>query len=135
MLGAVRNLLRPDPWGAFEIQAWRDLAHVSGRLGTETDVKEGRAVFYLAGGEEPATPYDMRLPVCAIHRDETGESLPVVIVQAERSGDRVLVGFRYPSGGNGIATLDEMELFDPGDPTRTPRGFEVEGEITRVDRK
>jgi hypothetical protein len=34
----------------------------------------------------------------------------VVIIQAERSGDRVLVEFRYPRGGNGIATLDEMEI-------------------------
>jgi hypothetical protein len=52
----------------------------------------------------------MALPAHAVHRDETGDATQVVIIQAERSGDRVLVGFRYPRGGNGIATLDELEL-------------------------
>lgn len=117
-LASFRRPCRPDPWGAFEMQTWRDLPHVSGRLGTEADVQEGRAVFFLAGCDEPAIPHDMPLPACAIHHDEAGESLPVVVIQAERSGDRVIVGFRYPPGGNGIATLNELELVDPWDQAR-----------------
>jgi hypothetical protein len=119
LLSSVRNGFRPDPWGPFDLQSWHDLPHVAGRPGTEADVRAGRAVFYLAGGAARATPHEMPLPVCAVHHEETGESHPVVIIQAERSEDRVIVGFRYPQGGNGVATLAEVELrVGPGERPR-----------------
>jgi hypothetical protein len=56
----------------------------------------------------------MTLPTCAIHREQgTGEATPVVIIQAQVAKDNeVVVGFRFIHGGNGVATLKEMELLD-----------------------
>jgi len=111
ILTSVRNLFRSDPWGSFDVQAWRDLPHLAGRLATETDVQDDRAVFYQAGGGVPARPHEIAVPVCAVlHDADTGESVPVVIIQAEYAETKVVVGYRLPRGGNGIATLPEMEL-------------------------
>ncbi len=100
---------------------------VTGRLATEEDVRLGAAVFYLQAREpmdEPARPYSMKLPACALHMD--GEiSTPVVIIQAEEADGRVLVGARPLAGGNLVCLLLECEVVEPSD----PRLKAVEGEV------
>ncbi|AYO97022.1 hypothetical protein Xcom_20345 [Xanthomonas axonopodis pv. commiphoreae] len=83
------------------------------RPATEADVIEGRAVFYIPGGSEPV---DFTLPCCALQRLESGESEPVVVVQAEHGPSGVILGVRPLCGGNGICMLSEVELLPDGFP-------------------
>ncbi len=88
------------------------MACVAGRPATEVDVREGRAVFFVDG--TPSISHEMKLPMCAVLKDrDTGQENPVVIIQAEvASRGEIVVGFRYLHGGNGVATLPELELLD-----------------------
>ena len=36
-----------DLWGPIDIERWRELPHLSGKLASEADVAAGRAVFHL----------------------------------------------------------------------------------------
>ena len=111
----------------MEIDRWEMTPHLSGRLATKQDVIEGRAVFYLSAAEEiGASPYDLKLPACAILRDEeTDQETPVIIIQAEQVEDRVFVGFRSLAGDDGVGFITDVEIlngpdgrfFNPQQPT------------------
>jgi hypothetical protein len=102
-------------WGPPDLSSWRELPHVAGRHATESDVKLGHAVFFIAGenGSPPlARPSPMVLPCCAVLHTESLESSPlaVIAIQAEEVEGKILVGYRPLAGGNGICTLAELEL-------------------------
>ena len=99
-------------WGPIDIRHWQDVPHLSGRLATEQDVMQGRAVFYLqSSGDAHAVPYDIVLPVCAIMKDEeTSEETPVIIIQVEVANGMPTVGYRFLNGGNGVGTGREFTL-------------------------
>lgn len=103
-------------WGAINEDDWRDVPHVTGRLATEDDVREGRAVFYLDGAEG-AQPGQVPIPSLALLRDEDGNgTTTVVVIQAEIFRDECTVGYRPLEGGNGICLLEEITLL-PRDPS------------------
>ena len=62
-------------------------------------------------------PYEMTLQHCAWLNDE-GKKIAVVIIQAERVGDRITVGYRFVAGGWGVCSLAELELL-----AEPPPGF------------
>jgi hypothetical protein len=104
---------REDPWAPVNLQAWSETSCIVGRAANEQDVKDGRAVFYIDG---PSEPVDLELPHCALLREETGQMLPIVAIQAETCvPGQVLIGYRPLDGGNGICTLDEVDLLDVPD--------------------
>jgi hypothetical protein len=87
---------------------------------TESDVREGRAIFYVK--DDRSVPHDLGrpMPLAAIVKKTMevsgGKSIPpgtsIMVVQAEKPDDgSVLIGFRY-NGGQGICTIDEIELSD-----------------------
>ena len=97
-------------WGAIESQAWHDTPCISGRVATEHDVREGRAVFYVSG---PSHAANLPLPHCALLHDDDHHITPVILIQAEdRDDGEVLVGYRPLVGGNGICLLSELELLE-----------------------
>lgn len=100
------------PWGAITFDAWQSTPCVIGRRATESDVRDGRAVFFVI--EDSTEAIDTGLPRCALLREEGGSAVPVVIIQVEKSNldGTVLVGYRPLSGSNGICTLAELELLD-----------------------
>jgi hypothetical protein len=104
-------------WGEIDLQHWRDVPFISGRVALEEDVQAGRAVFYLGNADEiGAQAYDIDLPRCAILTDEeSGEVLPVIVIQVEQAEDVIYVGYRLLDGGNGMCTLPEVELLDEPD--------------------
>jgi len=103
-------------WGPVDVSRWREVPFVSGRLAKEDDVKEGRAVFFLENPADPvAVPFAMKLPSCGILSEEDGSRTPVVIIQAELLTDKVTLGYRPISGGNGICTIQEVDLLDGPD--------------------
>jgi hypothetical protein len=110
--------LQTDLWGPIDVSAWRAIPHIGAHVATEADVKAGRAVFYSPSGPRyiSNTPYVMPLPAPAILRTEEDPTpVPVIIIQAEQGPDRVIVGYRPLAGGNGVCTLDELELLHEPD--------------------
>ena len=102
-------------WGPIDESAWASTLHVAGRAATEDDVSEGRAVFYIPGGADPA---ELPVPICAIQHLESGERIRVVVVQAEHGPSGIILGVRPLSGGNGVCMLDEVELLAGGFPSQ-----------------
>jgi hypothetical protein len=104
-----------DPWGEIDLRAWRDTPHLSGRLATDEDRRDGKAVFcQQVTGAVVSEPYPLSLPHAAILIDDEGSigDAPVIVVQAERAAEQVLVGFRFLRGGKGVALLSDVELLD-----------------------
>jgi hypothetical protein len=108
-----------DLWGPIDMARWTRTPCVSGRLATEKDVKEGRAAFCIEGGVDASPATDVELPALGIQVDEdSGEELPVVVIQAEIVDGECLFGVRYVDGGNGVCTPEEIRL----QPTRPSNG-------------
>jgi len=97
------------PWGPFDLASWSQLPHVCARLATEDDVIAGRAVFHQSGRDRTRRPAEVPLPCRARLRADGAE---VVIVQAEWARGAIVVGYRDPAGGNGVALLHELQLGD-----------------------
>ena len=107
-----------EPWGPIDVHAWRAVPHTAARVATEADVKAGRAVFYSPVGRQYAsnTAHHIRLPAPAIlHAQDEPNPVPVIIIQAERGPNGVIVGYRTLAGGNGVCTLNELELLNEQD--------------------
>jgi hypothetical protein len=98
-----------DHWGPIDPTAWREVPFLSGRLATEQDVVEGRAVFYTSNG---GTVSDLEIPFCALMNSDRGDAVPVIAIQAEQAGDQIIVGVRFIHGGNGICTLPELQILE-----------------------
>lgn len=97
-------------WGEIKLEIWQNTPFTAGRVANEDDVREGRAVFYVDGPSEAAT---LSLPRCALLRENGGHARPVVVIQAEvRFDGKIFVGYRPLAGGNGVCTLDELDLLD-----------------------
>ena len=94
-------------WGPINLKSWQDVPHVSARRATESDVLEGRAVFYVEGESEP---HVMPLPCLAVQLMKDGTEIKVAIIQAELGPDGPILGVRYFDGGNGICRLDEVRF-------------------------
>src|SRR3712207_6240845 len=91
-------------WGSVPFSKWASVPALSDRLATRSDVESGRAVFVLKNSPKHR-PLPLELPSLAIVTDDdSGESLPVIVVQAERSKDMDLFGFRFFNGGNGVCS-------------------------------
>ena len=105
------------PWGPVDPNSWDTVPVTRGRLATEADVRNGCAVFYLEGAEpHDAEPLSLPIPRLAVLRDtDTGTDLIVVAIQAERSFQKRLVGYRRLHGGNGMCMLEELEWIDATD--------------------
>jgi hypothetical protein len=56
----------------------------------------------------------MELPCCAIQHLDSGEALPVIVIQAERIPAGIMLGVRLLAGGNGVCMLSEVELLPLG---------------------
>ena len=105
---------REDLWGPVNRDVWRETPCIVGRAANEQDVRDGRAVFYVDG---PAGPVEVALPHCALFRQENGQKLPVIAIQAESHvAGQVLIGYRPLSGGNGICMPGSCSVSDSPDP-------------------
>ena len=101
-------------WGPIDMRSWKATPCVFGRLATEQDVKEGRATFYIDGDRATLKPITLSLPACAVLREEKKET-PVIVIQAEETPKSKTVGVRFLGGGNGVCTLEELEILPAPD--------------------
>ena len=99
-------------WGPIELESWRELPCICGRPATEADIAKGIAVFAIPSGSSAS---EMQLPFCALQKMESGENIPVVAIQAEKTDGQTFIGVRYLEGGNGVCTLPELEMLDDPD--------------------
>lgn len=103
----------PDNFGGFppvDIQDLDQIPVVMDRLPTEEETRSGTSLMYIDPTEYPdARPLIMRLPrVARIHSRHTGIHELIIVIQVAIVGDDTLVGYRFPSGGNGSAWLGEV---------------------------
>lgn len=103
-----------------DISEWNDVPVVSKRLPTKDEIEEGKSLILVDKEKYPeAEALDMDLPALArfqspyTHREEI-----VLLIQAIRIDEDSIVGFRYPSGGNGSAYLSEVNLLTSSDITK-----------------
>lgn len=95
-------------WDNIKPDEWQTVDFISGKVATEIDVEEGRAVFHIPTGSEP---YQIKLPQLANFNDEESNSVrEVVVIQAEIVNGTIYIGYRDFNSGNGICTLAEIEF-------------------------
>lgn len=98
---------------------WKSIPCIKGRLADAKDVEAGLAGFYLNihGDGLEARPIPLDLPLCAILHAE--EDVPVIIIQAEEiiSEGQMIVGFiDVKTSKRGIAQLKELTILnEPND--------------------
>lgn len=104
------------PWSEINIKNWKDIPYIKHERATKEDVESGRAVFFTPDDQDTVPYEDLPLPCCAIHREDDSEhELPVIAIQAEIVNEKILVGYRMITGGNGICVLSELEILDGPD--------------------
>jgi hypothetical protein len=108
--------MEEELWGTINIATWKTTPCISGRLATEADVKEGKAVFFIQEPDGKTQIEPIRIPSCIIVLDnETNEEIPAIAIQAEFVDGQVLVGYRPLSGGNGVCDINEVQFIDEPD--------------------
>lgn len=103
----------PDNFGGFppvDIQELDAVPVVNDRLPTLEESRNGTSLMYFEEGQVPdARPVEMTLPKLARHYSHhNGINEIVIVIQAVVIGKDTVVGFRYPSGGNGSSWYDEV---------------------------
>ena len=97
----------------IELNNWSEIPHVSGRLATEEDVKNGNATFLIDGKGKEHKALKIKIPSLAYHiNQETKEKTPVVVIQGEKVGDQKVIGIKYLDGTDGVCLLFELEFVD-----------------------
>lgn len=103
----------PDNLRGFppvDIQRVEEIEVITHRLPTEEEARDGRSLMFIDSTKYPnARAFDLQLPRLAwtYSRQDDGKDL-AIIIQAAIIGSDTLVGYRYPSGGNGSGWLDEL---------------------------
>lgn len=87
---------------------------ITGRSARAGDVDRGEAVFSQRTDEGAVAAYPITIPQYAFWKDETGSTVPVIVVQAERhiadaDGEPIL-GLRTLEGESIVASGDEVEF-------------------------
>ena len=97
----------------IDLKNWAEIPHVSGRIATEEDVKNGNATFRIDDKGQEHKALNIKIPSLAYHIDqETNEKTPVVVIQGEQVGDQKVVGIKYLDGTDGVCLLFELEFVD-----------------------
>jgi hypothetical protein len=86
---------------------------VADRLPTKEEAQNGTSLMYFDTTRIPdARPLPIKLPQLAwIHSEQTGFNEPVIVIQAVVAGTDTVVGYRFPSGGNGSAWIGQVTFF------------------------
>lgn len=105
----------PDNLRGFppvDVQQMENIVCITDRLPIREETQDCRALMYVDPLEYPeARPFDIDLPRVArtYSREQDGEEV-VILIQATIVDSDTIVGYRYPSGGNGSGWYDEVTL-------------------------
>lgn len=105
----------PDNFGGFppiDVQHLDQVPVVADRLPTKEETSNGTSLMYFDPTEYPdAKPLEMALPqVARIHSKHNGINELIIVIQAAVIGVDTVVGYRFPSGGNGTAWYKEVSF-------------------------
>jgi len=101
-----------NKWPAFEINSWKTIPAIGGKIATESDAKNGFAVFCLKNIAEHKA-FEIDLPKLAYLTNEDDDSKElIVVIQAESTEKGIVIGYRNPNGGNGAGFLYELEFLN-----------------------
>ncbi len=94
----------------MDIQDLDKLISISDRLPTQEETRNGTSLMYFDPTEYPeAKPLKMTLPRLArIYSQHNGLNEMIIVIQAAVIGNDTVVGYRFPSGGNGTARVGEV---------------------------
>ncbi len=98
----------------FKLNKIEDIPYINGRIATEKDFEEGKAVFYLPQDSPVNTskPTKLKIPFFA-HLTKKGffgtKKIPILVVQAEETVSGVTLGYLDKRYNKGIAMLNEVE--------------------------
>jgi hypothetical protein len=92
------------------VQEYAQLDIVTDRLPTEEETWNGKALIFVDTEKYPdAKPLDLNLPrIARIQSGHNGLNELIIVFQAIVVGNDSVVGYRFPSGGNGSAWLGEV---------------------------
>ncbi len=124
-------------WPPIDPSTWQSIPCTTGRVATEDDVGQQRALFVLdytgtdakptgityvsqygqmihEPGDQPGTvtPIDIPLPRCALLHEDENERHPAIAIQAERSPSSTRVGLRLIRGGWLVRPMKQVEFLD-----------------------
>jgi hypothetical protein len=118
------NYVEPHPYGGWycpdnltglppmDIQEYKELEVIADRLPTEQETWDGKALIYVDTDKYPnARALDIDLP--RVGRIYSGHNLMnelIIVFQAIVVDNDTVVGYRFPSGGNGSAWLGEVSF-------------------------
>jgi len=100
-----------NKWPVFEINSWKSILAINGKIATESDAKNGFAVFCLKNVVEHKL-FEIDLPKLAYLTNEDDSKELIVVIQAESTEKGVVIGYRNPNGGNGAGFLQEFEFLN-----------------------
>lgn len=95
---------------AVDINDWKDVPVVNGRMATQQETQNGTSLIYVDLEKYPnAKPLEIEMPKLARFYNEYSKKEEIIIViQAIKVSNDSIVGFRYLNGGNGSAQLNDV---------------------------
>ena len=109
----------PDNFGfvPVDIQELEKVPIVQDRLPTREEASSGHSLIFVDTAKyKDARPLDIQLPAVA-RRNSHGNGIAelIIVIQAVVIGEDTIVGYRFPSGGNGSARLKEVTFLSDQD--------------------
>ena len=97
---------------AVDINNWKNVPVVNGRLATKEDTQNGTALIFVENEKYPnAKPLDIKMPKLArFYNNNSKKEEIIIVIQALNIDNDSIVGFRYLNGGNGSAQLSDVKL-------------------------
>lgn len=121
----------PDNFGfkPVDIKNLDKVPAVQGRMPQKWETQNGMALMYLDPAKFPeAKPLDIQLPALAMVDAPYGSSQELaIVIQAFVAGEDTIVGYRFPSGGNGSDWYQNVDFLSPDEVANleaTPFQFE-----------
>ena len=101
-----------NKWPAFEINSWKTILAINGKIATESDAKNGFAVFCLKNvAEHKAAEIELPKLAYLTNKEDDSKEL-IVVIQAESTEKGIVISYRNPNGGNGAGFLYELEFLN-----------------------
>lgn len=132
----------PDNLRGFppiDIAEYDRIKVVSDRLPTQEETRNGTSLMYFDTTKIPdARPLPIKLPqVARIHSEHNGFNELIIVIQAVVAGSDTVVGFRYPSGGNGSAWYGQVSFLTDQEITKLKPSpmIHIESEINASKEK
>ncbi len=123
LIAKANNHRMPHPYGGWycpdnfgfkpvNIQELDQVPAIHDRLPTKEEASNGTSLIYVDSSKYPdAFPLEMELPRLAkIYNPYKEMSELIIVIQAIVIGEDTILGYRFPSGGNGSAWIGQVSF-------------------------